>query len=123
LNKELNKALKKHELHASQWSVLFCVHEHKKMTLTDIWTYLNVEAPTITRTVNRLVELDWLKIEDGDDRREKNVSLTKKAMTVFPDVEKTVIDFENHFLNHIGKEEQAQLITLLRRIKEREEHA
>src|SRR5699024_2554254 len=88
LNKELNKALKKHELHASQWSVLFCVHEHKKMTLTDIWTYLNVEAPTITRTVNRLVELDWLKIEYGDDRREKNVSLTKKAMTVFPDVEK-----------------------------------
>ena len=36
--------------------------KHKEMTLTQIWKYLNVEAPTITRTVNRLAELGWIEI-------------------------------------------------------------
>ena len=61
LSKELNLVLKEYDLFASQWTVLYCVHQHEEMILTNIWRYLNVEAPTITRTVSRLEELGWLK--------------------------------------------------------------
>jgi DNA-binding MarR family transcriptional regulator len=116
LNKEVNQALKKHELFASQWTVLLCVYQQGEMTLTQIWKYLNVEAPTITRTVNRLEELGWLTTHEGKDRREKIVRLSDEAIAKFPEVESSIIQFENEFLTGLTVEEQVQLMTLLRKM-------
>lgn len=116
LSKELNLALNEHGLFASQWSVLFCVYQNKQLTLTEIWTYLNVEAPTVTRTVHRLAELGWVKVTLGEDRREKVVSLTNKAIDAYPKIEQTIIEYENKFLQHLSPFEQEQLLALLRKI-------
>ena len=113
LNKELNTVLKEHHLFASQWTVLFCIYEHGDMSLTEIWKYLNVEAPTVTRTVNRLAELGWLTIEEGKDRRERIVKLSEQAVTSFPEIEETVIRFETQFLRRLSDKEQLQLMELL----------
>lgn len=113
LSKELNAVLKEHQLFASQWTVLFCIYEHGDMSLTEIWKYLNVEAPTVTRTVNRLAELGWLTIEEGKDRRERIVKLSEQAVTSFPEIEETVIRFETQFLKRLSNKEQLQLMELL----------
>ncbi|HLQ73259.1 MAG TPA: MarR family transcriptional regulator [Bacillota bacterium] len=116
LNKQLNRTLNPFQLHASQWSVLYCVQKHEQMTLTDIWTYLNVEAPTVTRTVNRLVELDWLTVTHGDDRREKLVSLSERAIKQYPTVEQAIITFENEFLRNFTENDANQLMELLHQL-------
>ena len=116
LNKEVNHALKKHELFASQWTVLFCIHQHGEMTLTQIWKYLNVEAPTITRTVNRLERLGWLTTHEGKDRREKIVRLSEETIAKFPEIEASIIRFENEFLKGLSNEEQVQLMALLNKM-------
>lgn len=121
LSKELNHVLKTHGLFASQWSILYCIYQHKQVTLTEIWTYLNVEAPTVTRTVQRLAELGWVKVTHGEDRREKVVSLTDKAIHAYPNIERTIIEYENQFLQHLSPTEQEQLSALLRKMKKREE--
>lgn len=113
LNKELNLVLKEYDLFASQWSVLYCIHKHGDMSLTEIWKYLNVEAPTVTRTVNRLVELGWVTIEEGTDRREKIVKLSTEAVVDFIEIENAVIRFETEFLKRLSTEEQLQLVELL----------
>ena len=117
LSKELNQVLKEYNLFASQWTVLYCIYQHRDMTLTEIWKYLNVEAPTITRTVNRLAELGWLTIEEGIDRRERIVKLSKEAATNFPEIEGAIIRFETRFLERLTKDEQAQLISLLKKME------
>ncbi|UZM96996.1 MarR family transcriptional regulator [Lysinibacillus sp. MHQ-1] len=43
------------------------------MTLTQIWKYLNVEAPSITRAITRLETLGWVERLDGEDKREKKL--------------------------------------------------
>ena len=116
LNKEVNLALKKHGLFASQWSVLFCVYKQGELTLTQIWKYLNVEAPTITRTVNRLEQLGWLSTQEGKDRREKIVRLTEEAKVQLPDIEASIIQFEKEFLQKFSEVEQMQLMSLLRKM-------
>jgi MarR family transcriptional regulator for hemolysin len=122
LSKELNLVLKEYDLFASQWSVLYCVHRHDEMILTNIWRYLNVEAPTVTRTVSRLEELGWLKTHEGNDRREKMVRLSEEAVVKFPVIEASIIQFENEFLGNLSSEEQAMLIALLKKLdKERSE--
>ena len=116
LNKEVNQTLKTHGLFASQWTVLYCIHQQGDMTLTQIWKYLNVEAPTITRTVNRLEKLGWLTTHEGKDRREKIVRLSEEANAKFPEIEASIIRFENEFLTGLSEENQEQLRILLRRM-------
>lgn len=47
--KSLNTTLNDHGLYVSQWSILFCLHHIGLMTQTDIWKYLNIEVPTLTK--------------------------------------------------------------------------
>jgi len=117
ISRELNFVLKKHNLFSAQWTVLFCIHQHQEMTLTDIWKYLNVEAPTITRTVNRLVKLGWLTSHEGADRREKIVRLSEKALEKFPAIEASIIQFENDMLAKLNEDEQALFLLLLNKIE------
>ena len=117
LSKELNNALKNYNLFASQWTVLYCINKHEEMSLTEIWKYLNVEAPTITRTVNRLAELGWLTIEEGVDRRERIVKLSEEAIADFPRIKGDIIRFETRFLERLTEDEQSQLINLLRKME------
>ncbi|MFJ7934741.1 MarR family transcriptional regulator [Sporosarcina sp. NPDC096371] len=116
MSKELNLVLKKYDLFAAQWTVLYCVHQHGEMTLTHIWKYLNVEAPTVTRTVNRLEVLGWLTTQEGQDRREKVVRLSTVAAAKFPDIEASIIRFENEFLQGLSNDEQELLKELLRKL-------
>ncbi|WP_342599521.1 MarR family transcriptional regulator [Psychrobacillus sp. FSL H8-0483] len=117
LSYEVNITLKKHDLYSSQWSVLNCIQIHRKMTLTQIWKYLNVEAPTITRTVNRLADLGWLEITPGKDRREKFVQLSARAIQDFPAIKASVMEFEDRMVSNLSNEEEKLLLELLQKIK------
>lgn len=117
LTNEINLTLKKHNLYASQWTVLFTIQKHGEMSLTQIWKYLNVEAPTITRTVYRLVELGWIDIRPGKDRREKIVRLSEKASQDFAHIKESIVEFEDRMVESLTKEEETILIELLRKIK------
>ncbi|SDN89460.1 DNA-binding transcriptional regulator, MarR family [Psychrobacillus sp. OK028] len=117
LSQEANNTLKKHNLFASQWSVLYCIQRHKEMTLTQIWRYLNVEAPTITRTVNRLAELGWIEICSGKDRREKVVKLSQQALEQFPVINSAMMEFEDRMVVGLTDEEEKQLLKLLQKIR------
>lgn len=113
----LNEALKEHGLFSSQWTILFLLKKEGPMTLTAIWKYLNVEAPTITRTVARLEKLDLVRREEGADRREKIVYLTEKALQQMPAVEASVLKFEAEMTKNLSEEEIVQLIQLLDKMK------
>ncbi|KGR81718.1 MarR family winged helix-turn-helix transcriptional regulator [Lysinibacillus odysseyi] len=113
----LNEALKEHGLFSSQWTILFLLNKEGPMTLTAIWKYLNVEAPTITRTVTRLEKLGLVRREEGVDRREKIVHLTESALLMMPEVEASVLKFEAEMTKSLTEEETAQLIHLLNKMK------
>lgn len=113
----LNDALQEHELFNSQWTILFLLHENGPMTLTSIWKYLSVEAPTVTRTVARLEKLGWVTREQGTDKREKIVHLTEQAKARFPKVEASIIAYEKEMIKNLTDDEQQQLMNLLDKMK------
>lgn len=117
LTNGLNIVLKEHGLYSSQWTVLFTVEKHGTMTLTAIWKYLNVEAPTITRTVTRLEELGYLQRENGTDRRAKNMSLTEAGIHKLERVKESVSIYEDNFAKGLTKEEQLLFRELLEKMK------
>lgn len=116
MSKELNEQLQRHELYSSQWSILYCLKINGPMTQSEIWRYLVVEAPTVTRTLVKLEEGGWVKRTHGSDKRERLVSLTDKAIENFPVIEKDVKSFEQKMLEHLSNEEQDNLFHLLTKL-------
>lgn len=114
---QLNDVLKQHGLFSSQWTVLFLLHQNGPMTLTAIWKYLDVEAPTVTRTVTRLETLGWVERVHGADKREKMIDLTTKAIEQFPQIEGSVVSFEKKMTDNLSEEEQVLLIHLLKKME------
>jgi len=115
--KLVNQPLKEHGLYTSQWSILFCLHEFGTMTQKEIWTYLNVEAPTVTRTVKRMEESGWIERTQGDDKRERIIVLTEEAKVKFSEIEASVETIERTLLQHFTEQEKEQLYELLRKIE------
>lgn len=114
--KEVNDALKEFELYSSQWAILFCLKQFGSMTQKEIWQYLNVEAPTVTRTVARLEEKGWLFREEGHDKRERIVHLSPFAEENLPEIERRIQQVEEELLSNLSDEEQNQLVSLLKKI-------
>jgi MarR family transcriptional regulator, transcriptional regulator for hemolysin len=116
LSKVINKRLQDHGIFQSQWSILFCIKEFGPMSQTDIWKYLNVEAPTVTRTIAKLEKNGWVLREKGEDHREKIVVLTEKAKQEIPKIEETVEALEEQLLQELSITEREQLVGLLKKI-------
>ncbi|MGK7378889.1 MarR family winged helix-turn-helix transcriptional regulator [Planococcus sp. 1R117A] len=115
--KEVNEALKEFDLYSSQWSILFCLKQFSSMTQKEIWQYLNVEAPTVTRTLTRLEESGWVIRKEGTDKRERIVQLSARAEKVVPEIEKRVLEVEENLVSSLSEDEQKLLIELLKKIK------
>lgn len=114
--KEVNETLKEFNLYSSQWSILFCLKQFGEMTQTEIWQYMNVEAPTVTRTLTKLERSDWIVRLQGKDKRERIVQLSKEAEKIVPEIEKRILAVESELLSSLSEEEQEQLIQLLKKI-------
>ncbi len=116
MTKEVNEHLQKHGLYSSQWSIIYCLKTNGSMTQSDIWRYLNVEAPTVTRTILKLEESGWIKRTPGSDKRERLVSLTEKAHELLPFVEQDMRNFEQEMVVNLTDEEQDHLFHLLKKL-------
>lgn len=115
--KEVNEALKGFGLYSSQWSILFCLKQLGAMTQKEIWQYLNVEAPTVTRTIVRLEESGWVFRQEGQDKRERIVYLTPCAEKRMPEIERTIQQVETALVASLSEADQQQLLTLLKKIE------
>ena len=114
---KLNDVLKPHGIFSSQWTILYLLHQNGPMSLTAIWKYLNVEAPTVTRTVNRLESLGWVERLHALDKREKMIFLTNKGLEQFPPIEAAVQSFEQEIENRLSQEDQELLMGILKKIE------
>ena len=115
--KEVNEVLKEYELYSAQWSILFCLKQFGPMTQKEIWQYLNVEAPTVTRTLSKLEESGWAERKEGTDKRQRIVRLTAKAESRVAEIEERVTLLENDMLSDLSQDEQRRLMGLLKKIK------
>ncbi|MBM7598836.1 DNA-binding MarR family transcriptional regulator [Virgibacillus halotolerans] len=116
LAKEVNQRLSDHGLYASQWSIIFCIDRFGPMTQTAIWKYLNVEAPTVTRTLSRMEKSGWIVRKQGNDKRERVIELTEEARQKFTPIRQTMDQFELEMLAGLSLEEKEQLQYLLSKI-------
>lgn len=104
-SKKFNARVSPTGLFSAQWAVIFCLHETGPCTQTELCHYLNVESPTMTRTLTRMETMGWVIRTEGKDRREKFISLSDTALEMIPMWQEEVHTFEKKALQNIDEDE------------------
>jgi MarR family transcriptional regulator, transcriptional regulator for hemolysin len=112
LTNKLNETLKPFGLYSAQWAVLYTLMNKGSLTQKELSDYLFVEAPPMTRTIQRLVKQGYVKQVPGKDRREKYIELTEAALKEFPKWEQAVILNNQTQLKDLPEKSQAELIQI-----------
>jgi DNA-binding MarR family transcriptional regulator len=113
LMNRVNDVLKQHGLYHAQWSVIYTLKTKGSLTQKQLCEYLAVEAPPLTRTIQRLVKQDYVQQIQGQDKREKHIVLTEKALKEFPIWEKAVLELNKSLLQQMPAASQNELFELL----------
>ena len=117
LEKEANVTLSEYELYSAQWAIIYCLATQGPMVQAEIGKYLNVEAPTVTRTLRRMEENDWITREEGADKRERIVRLSPRGESELPAIKRSMQQMEATLLRDLNQAEKEQLYQLLGKIK------
>ena len=104
LSKQLNTSLEPYGLYSGQWTVLFVLKEKGTMTQKELCEYLAVEAPPMTRMVQRLLKQGYIEQEAGEDKRKRYIRLTAASLREFPRWEAAVVQANERLVESMDKE-------------------
>jgi len=119
LDRNFNKALKRWELTASQFSVIMYLLDHQsaevnQKTLEDAFM---LKGPTVTGIVKRLVEKGFVERRtDNQDRRIHYLILTEKSKELEPSMLEDIALLEANILRGIPEDRIQLLDELLHQI-------
>ncbi|KKB40014.1 MarR family winged helix-turn-helix transcriptional regulator [Bacillus thermotolerans] len=111
--KQNNTALQQHGLYSAQWSVLYVLKQKGRLTQKELGEYLSVEAPPMTRTIQRLVKQGYVRQVPGEDKRVKFIELTEEAEKKYLSWEKAVLQVNKQTIEGLSEEQRDQLQALL----------
>ncbi|WP_349658601.1 MarR family winged helix-turn-helix transcriptional regulator [Lysinibacillus zambalensis] len=83
----INVQLGKYQLYSSQWALLRLLMDKGPHTFVDIANFMFIEKPSVTRLVQKLVELGYVETVAGRDKREKLVQLTANGEEIVQEIQ------------------------------------
>lgn len=115
---QLNRMLEDYNLYYAQWSIMYFLDVYQSMTLVELSKMLYVEKPTVTRTVNALIKLDYVEQIPVRDKREKRIQLSKSGVHVVQEVRKVFDQYEQEIMTGISNEDQATVIRVMETVRD-----
>lgn len=83
----VNNKLAKYQLYTAQWGVLRLINNMKSCTSAELAKEMRVEKPSVTPIIKKLIELGYVEVTQGDDKREKYLRLTEKGNEVYSTIQ------------------------------------
>lgn len=115
---QLNEILQQQGIHRSDWSVLYYLIHDPHLAAVDIAKLLGIEKPNVTRTIKNLVSMDYVIVEPSvEDKRKKNLIVTRKGYAMYEEVRLHVDEFERETMHGLTVEQQAQFLETLQIIQ------
>lgn len=109
--------LKDYDIDVGQIFLLWYIHNHDGISQEQAAKNFHLDKATVSKNVKRLMRLGYLKkTVNPKDQREYQLSATKEAKVLFPQLEDILIDINKLMINNISKEEQVQLIDILEKV-------
>jgi MarR family transcriptional regulator for hemolysin len=120
---QLNRRLEEHNLTSAQWAVLKDLHMNEifnsnlSTTPASIAERLNMDRPTMSGIVNRLLKSQWIETtQNPEDKRSQILRLTDKSREIISVLEGLSDDIVSLALKDFKEEEARVLTKLLQKI-------
>ncbi|MHA6252870.1 MarR family winged helix-turn-helix transcriptional regulator [Oceanobacillus sp. CAU 1775] len=117
--KQLNERLTAIDLFHTQWLVLYCINRMQPVTLVEISNYLDVEKPTISRTVKRLEEQNLIETIPSEDKRERLIRLSLKGEESYKEGQEIVAQYEANLVQTISERDMEITLKTIEKLKEK----
>ncbi|MCM3722694.1 MarR family winged helix-turn-helix transcriptional regulator [Solibacillus isronensis] len=102
----LTNILAVHELSNANWSLMHYLANEELATMSQIAKYWDVEKPTVSANVKTLTKQELIQMKQGNDRREKYISLTEKGERLYKNISPEIKFLQNQLLNNLSDEQQ-----------------
>jgi MarR family transcriptional regulator, transcriptional regulator for hemolysin len=110
----INEELKPLGIYSSQWTVIYVLKTKGGLTQKELCQYLAIEAPPMTRTIQRLLTQGYVKQIQGKDKREKYIQLTEEALEKYPIWEATILKVNDSLLSELPSDSHEQFYQQLK---------
>ena len=117
--KKLNERLVEIGLYHSQWVIVYYLKQFGPSTLVEISHYIDVEKPTISRTVDRLEKSQLIEKIPSKDRRTRRIQLTEKGNQVYIEAKQVVDAFEEKLMEGILESDMRTTLRTIQLLKEK----
>lgn len=116
ISQGVNQVLADYGLYSSEWSIIVAIKETGPVSQIALANYLNIEPAAISKTVVKLEEKGFVERKSGNDKREKKVFLTEKALNQYAIWEKAIDNHRQSILVDLPVEKQHELHVMLESI-------
>jgi len=120
---ELKKTFQKHlgplDLKAVEFSILVLVASNERVNQKQLGESLDVSAPNMAITLDRMVERGWVeRVRSTEDRRAQLIHLTAKGRQLVEKAERVAATMEREATAVLSEAERLLLIELLLKVAE-----
>jgi len=106
------------EINIEHFSMLHHINENNNLTQQDMANQFMRDKSIILRQVNALIELNYVVREtDVNDKRKKNLMLTKKGKKILADSKKLSREVSNELLDGISEDELKDFENIINKIQ------
>ncbi|GEK60167.1 MarR family winged helix-turn-helix transcriptional regulator [Marinococcus halophilus] len=116
LSNTLNDTLAPFGLSHAQYMIMYMLDTGGPATQAHMRKYLQVEAPTITRTIATMERNGWVEKRPGTDRRTQIIHLTSDTKQALPGIKEQVAEAEKRSLDQLSAREREALYSLLQKM-------
>lgn len=102
---QINLQLEKYQLYSSQWGVLRLLTDRGPHSLVEIANFMYIEKPSVTRLVQKLVEIGYVETVAGKDKREKLVQLTEQGEHIVQEIQAYLKPFLENALEGVTEQD------------------
>lgn len=111
-------ALKESKLKPTQLSLLSVINAYGKISIGKLSKVMLMDQTTVTRNIKLLKKSGYVKINSGDDRRVKEISLTPKGQEVRDNALPAWQEIQSKVWDKLGEEKVRHLFDLVDEIIE-----
>ncbi|ANZ32738.1 MarR family winged helix-turn-helix transcriptional regulator [Staphylococcus carnosus] len=104
--KRIQPILDKYDLHTAQFLVLKDIYLHEQTTLVQISKRRSIEKPSARKLLKVLIEQELLIITQGEDKREKLISLSDKGFRVYQEAMDDITAFQESVIDQAALNEK-----------------
>lgn len=110
---------KRFNLSRQEWRVLAALGENKSMTAKDIVAFSTLDKMQVSRAVAKMLEAGLVaSIESAQDRRRKDLALTKKGKALYREIIPHAEAREAFIMERLSPEERAVFDTVVDKLIE-----